>query len=248
MHIPAYAHPTIRSAVPVLPTSRHVAALDCCFCDEPFGDRLPVPLGPSSTSGFFGCHSCLRQLVSRARQSRDDAFARSVEQAEEEAAAWRAARGRHLADLDRVRLAADTVVAFAGAGEVEALRMAWLLVSLESAHAWATDYAPAPPPTVQIPDTELKEGRFQLDLAMVSAREAVAERLAYHLINESQPVDPELCAELECPDDCSGRHDDVHIDCGPDQIFEDLAEAGQQLPGHGGLLEQPVARQDGTQP
>jgi hypothetical protein len=35
-----------------------------------------------------------------------------------------------------------------------------------------------------------------------------------------------MCAEFECPEDCSGRHDSAHIDCGPDAVFDDLAEHG----------------------
>ncbi|MCZ0979411.1 hypothetical protein O1L60_10680 [Streptomyces diastatochromogenes] len=139
-----------------------------------------------------------------------------------------AARTRHLARLDRVREAAEAVAGLAGEEEPAALRIAWLLVSLESAYAWLPE-PPEPPPSVGGEAPELRDGAFRLDLAMISAREAVAERLAYHLLNEAQGEQPELCEEFECPADCSGRHDSSHIDCGPDAVFDDLAEQGVTL-------------------
>ncbi|WP_406738694.1 hypothetical protein OG365_26005 [Streptomyces sp. NBC_00853] len=132
-------------------------------------------------------------------------------------------RERHLARLDSLRQAAEAVAGLARGTEVEALRIAWLLVSLESAYTWVPD-APEPPASVDRTDSEMKDEAFRLDLAMIAAREAVAERLAYHLLNEAQPEESEMCEEFECPEECSGRHDSTHIDCGPDAVFEDLAD------------------------
>lgn len=109
MHIPGYAHPTIRSALPACPTSRHVEALDCCLCDTPFGDRMPVPLGPTPEAGLFGCRPCLTRLVARARRARDTALAQDAEQSRAESAAWRSTRERYLARIEAVRQAADSV-------------------------------------------------------------------------------------------------------------------------------------------
>ncbi|WP_354383729.1 hypothetical protein [Streptomyces sp. PvR034] len=134
-------------------------------------------------------------------------------------------RERHLSRLDSVRQAAEAVAALAEGEDTEALRVAWLLVSLESAHTWIPE-APDPPASMDQEDKELRDEAFRLDLAMITAREAVAERLAYHVINEAQPEDPEMCAEFECPEGCSGRHDSSHIDCGPDAVYEDLAQHG----------------------
>ncbi|MCQ8773415.1 hypothetical protein [Streptomyces telluris] len=226
MHIPAYAHDTIRTAVPRVPTSRQVGGVDCCLCDGPFGEELAaVPLGPTPTSGLFGCRPCLTRLVTRARRARDAALVQDAERARAESAAWVPVRERHLARLDSVRQAAEAVAGLAEGGETEALRVAWLTVSLESAYNWIPD-APEPPASVGPEDSELRDEAFRLDLAMIAAREAVAERLTYHLINEAQPEAPEMCEELECPEDCSGRHDSSHIDCGPDAVFDDLAEHG----------------------
>ncbi|MEU7579220.1 hypothetical protein AB0B50_16650 [Streptomyces sp. NPDC041068] len=115
--------------------------------------------------------------------------------------------------------------------DTEPLQVAWLLISLESAYAWVPD-TPDPPVSADREDSGLRDETFRLNLAMVTAREAVAERLAYHLINAAQPEEPEMCEEFECPKDCSGRHDSSHIDCGPDAVFEDLAR-------HGIIVEQP---------
>ncbi|WP_052849433.1 hypothetical protein [Streptomyces avicenniae] len=227
MHIPAYARDTIRAALLTrLPTSRQVGGLDCCLCNEPFGENLAVvPLGPTSTSGLFGCRPCLTRLVTRARRTRDTALADDAERANAEFETWMPIRERYLARLDSVRKAAEAVASLAEGEDTEALRVAWLLVSLESAYTWVPD-TPEPPPSMDREDMEMKDGAFRLDLAMITAREAVAERLAYHLLNEAQPDDPEMCAELECEEDCSGRHDSTHIDCGPDAVFDDLAEHG----------------------
>ncbi|MFF9699959.1 hypothetical protein ACF1FE_02000 [Streptomyces griseofuscus] len=226
MHIPPYAHDTIRAALPGIPTSRQVGALDCCVCDEPFGEDLAaIPLGPTPTSGLFGCRPCLTRLVRQARRARDTSLTRKAEQVRAEQAAWLPVRERHLARLDRVRQAAEAVAELARGTEAEAQQVAWLLVSLESAFNWIPS-APEPPASVDDGESELREEAFRLDLSLIAAREAVAERLAYHLINEAQPDEPEMCEEFECPEDCSGRHDSSHIDCGPDSIFDDLAEHG----------------------
>ncbi|MEU7179661.1 MULTISPECIES: hypothetical protein [Streptomyces] len=232
MHIPAYAHAAIRAAVPNMPTSRQVGGQDCCLCDKPFGEDLAaIPLGPTPESGVFGCRPCLARLVAQARRARDAALAQDAERVRAESAAWLPVRARHLARLDSVRQAAEAVAGLARGGDTEPLRAAWLLVSLESAYTWVPD-APEPPASADHEDPELRDGAFRLDLAMITAREAVAERLSYHLINTSQPEEPEMCEELECPEGCSGRHDSSHIDCGPDVVFEDLAE-------HGITVEQP---------
>ncbi|MEU8545168.1 hypothetical protein AB0C52_35085 [Streptomyces sp. NPDC048717] len=170
-------------------------------------------------------------LVAQARRSRADALVRCAEQAQSEEAAWEPLRRGHLARIGSVRQAAEAVAGIAREGKADPLRTAWLLISLESAYAWVPD-APKPPAPVAQEDQELKNEDFRMNLAMVSAREAVAERLAYHLINEAQPDEPEMCEEFDCPEDCSGRHDTSHIDCGPDAVFEDLA-------GHGVEIEPP---------
>ncbi|MGA5700160.1 hypothetical protein [Peterkaempfera bronchialis] len=226
MHIPSYAHATIRAALPTVPTSRQVDCLDCCLCDEPFDGRVPVPLGPTVTCGLFACRPCLTRLVARARRLRDFSLAQDAERARVESAIWAAERERYLAGLGSVREAAEAVTHLAEQEGLEPLQMAWLHVSLESAYVWATDDAPEPPGSADPDDPSLRDGKFRLNLEMISAREAVADRLAYHLINEAKPAEPELCAESECPKDCSGRHDSEHIDCGPDAIFEALKEHG----------------------
>ncbi|OCC07660.1 hypothetical protein [Streptomyces sp. PTY087I2] len=232
MHIPAYAHAMIRAALPGMPTYRHVEGRDCCLCDESFGEDLAaIPLGPTPTSGLFGCCPCLTRLVTRARRTRDAALQRDAERARVESAAWLPLREAHLARLDGVREAAEAVTGLAQDESVKALQVAWLLISLESAYTWVPE-TPEPPASVGSGDPELKDTRFRLALGMVAAREAVAERLAYHLINEAQTEAPEMCEEFECPEGCTGRHDSSHIDCGPDAVYEDLAE-------HGIIVEQP---------
>ncbi|MGW1466452.1 hypothetical protein ACWCPT_19140 [Streptomyces sp. NPDC002308] len=227
MHIPAYAHDTIRAAVlPRAHTSHHVGGLHCCLCDEPFGaDLAAIPLGPTEKSGLFGCRPCLTQLIARARRTRDAALVHDAAWNRVDSAAWEAARDHHLARLGSVREAAEAVAELAESGKIAPLGVAWLLISLESANTWVPD-TPEPKSSVDREETVLTDEAFRLSLAMITAREAVANQLAYHLINEAHPEEPEMCEELECPEGCSGRHDSSYIDCGPDAIFEDLAEHG----------------------
>ncbi|WP_018545481.1 hypothetical protein [Streptomyces sp. LaPpAH-108] len=230
MHIPAYAYATIRAALPTVPTSRQVGALECCLCSAPFGKDLgPVPLGPTPTSGLFGCRPCLSRLIRTARRSRDARLVRDAERARTEAALWDAQCERYLADLASVREAAEAVTRLTEEGTVEPLQAALLLVSLESAYAWVAEDIPKPPASVDAEDDPLRDADFRLHLEMIGAREAIADRLAYHLINEATPAQPELCWELDCPEDCSGRHETEHIDCGPDAVFEDLAKHGIEI-------------------
>lgn len=229
MHIPAYAHGMIRAAIPATPTGRQMTSLDCCVCGAPFGRDLgAVPLGPAQEAGLAGCRPCLRQLVTRARETRDSGLARNAEQVRKDSESWESVRDHCLAQLDAVRLAADEVAKLAGNEEVPPLRIAWLSISLESAHAWIPD-VPKPPASVGPEDHLLTNAEMLMYSAMTTARGAVADRLVYHLINEAQAEEPEMCGELECPDDCSGRHDTSHVDCGPDAIFEDLLEHGVSI-------------------
>lgn len=227
MHIPAYAHDMIRSAASLnVPTSRQVGGLDCCLCDRPFDQALAaITLGPTPTAGLFGCRPCLTRLVARAREARDAALTRGTDRARAESASWILLCERHVARLSTVRQAAEAVAELARSEDTEALRVAWLLISLESAYTWIPD-APKPPIFVGHEDPEIKNEAFRLDLAMIEVRRKVAERLAYHLLNEGISENPEMCDEFECPEGCSGRHDSTHIDCGPDAIFDDLAEHG----------------------
>ncbi|MFD8851155.1 hypothetical protein [Streptomyces sp. NPDC059604] len=232
MHIPAYAHGTIRAALPAVPTARQMAGLDCCVCGAPFGRDLgAVPLGPVPEAGPSGCSLCLRRLITRARETRDAALTRSAQQVREDSAAWESVRDHHLARLDAVRRAAEEVAVLAGNEAVSPLQVAWLSISLESARNWIPD-TPEPPASVDPEDHPLTNAEMLLDSAVITARGAVADRLAYHLINEVQPDESEMCEELECPEDCSGRHDASHVDCGPDAIFEDLLR-------HGVTVEEP---------
>ncbi|WP_259470519.1 hypothetical protein [Streptomyces sp. 1114.5] len=198
------------------------------MCDQPFGGRVVVPLGPTPTTGLFGCRECLTRLVKRARRLRDSELVEEADLAHAQSAAWTAIRLRHLASLEHVRRAAEAVTGLAEDDDVEPLELAWLLVSLESAHSWTIEQASRPPGS-ESADEELREAGFRLSLEMISAREAVARRLVYHLINEAALPEPEVCAEMECPESCSGRHDSEHIDCGPDAVFEDLARHGIEL-------------------
>ncbi|MFF8692026.1 hypothetical protein ACF08W_07455 [Streptomyces sp. NPDC015144] len=232
MHIPAYAHGTIRAALPSVPTARQLSGLDCCMCDAPFGRDLgAVPLGPDPETGPSGCRPCLGRLVARARETRDAGLARNAEQVRKDSKAWESVRDHYMARLDAVRRAAEEVAELAGNEEVPPLRIAWLSISLESAHTWISE-APEPPASVDQEDHPLRNAEMLMGGAMIDARAAVADRLVYHLVNEAQPEEPEMCEELECPEGCSGRHDTSHIDCGPDAIFEDLL-------AHGVSIEEP---------
>jgi hypothetical protein len=71
--------------------------------------------------------------------------------------------------------------------------------------------------------------RVDLFVRLADAREAVAKKLGYYVINQEAPLEPELCDELDCEPDCSGRHEWVDIDWGPDGIFADLERHGVRI-------------------
>lgn len=247
MHIPAYARATIRAELPLVPTPGQVAGLDCCFCNEPFGRRAPVSLGGTEGFGLFACRPCLTHLVARARQLRDSALVRKAEQARKEATARAAERGRYLAELERVRRAAEAVAYLVTEKDLRASQTAWLFMELESAYAWVEDGAPEQPASVEDEDEIMQRKKFQLALEMISTRFAVANSLAYRIINDAMPPDPELCEEMECPEGCDGKHDFSDIDCGPDAILESLVEFGIDVEeGEYRTLSHPV--EDGEAP
>jgi len=192
--------------------------LHCCFCDTPFEDRAPIPLNSLAESDLNACRSCLTRLVAQARELRDTAHTQEASRVEAE-------RDRYIARIDRVRQAAAAVTQLAGDSDLEPLRAAWLHVSLESAYAWATA-GKREPSLADSSDTSLRDAELGLFIEMTLSREAVADRLAYHLISDDSPAEPEMCAEYECPADCSGKHEISEIDCGPDAIFEDLMGHG----------------------
>ncbi|MEV6597122.1 hypothetical protein AB0M36_09705 [Actinoplanes sp. NPDC051346] len=230
MHIPSYAHDAIRAAALLnLPSSQQVGGLHCCLCDEPFGEgRAAVPLGPTPKSGLCGCRSCLTRLITRARRDRDAALAHDAKDVRAEGASWNAVRERHLAQVAGVRQAAEAVAGLVRSNDTQAMDIAWLLISLESAYNWIP-HAPEQPASVGQEDRRIQDEAFRLDLAMMTAREAVASRLAYHLLNQAGRVEPEMCEEFECPEGCLGRHDATYIDCGADAVFDDLAKFGIAL-------------------
>jgi hypothetical protein len=228
MHIPAYAHATIRVALPPDPTDTQAQGLNCCLCSRPFEALAPVALTLVAESDLSACRPCLTQLVSQARQSRDAAYTEEARRVRSDQAKWIAARDRYLAQATRVRQAAESVARLACDDNVTAHGVAWLYVALESAYAWGRDGEPTDSQPTQS-TISIKEASTDVFIAMTLAREAIADRLAYHVINQDLPLEPEACAELDCPEGCSGKHEWSEIDCGPDAIFDHLQEYGVSL-------------------
>ncbi|WP_146877607.1 hypothetical protein [Actinomadura madurae] len=128
--------------------------------------------------------------------------------------------------IENVRRAGEAVERLAETGSLEPLQLAWLVVSLESAHAWAVEERPESLSAATEDGAEVERVELALFIQMHQVRSLVANVFTYHLINEAAPAEPEMCAEFECPSDCQGRHDADHIDCGPDDIYEALAQHG----------------------
>jgi hypothetical protein len=217
MHIPAYAYATIQAALPTAPLPSQVPGANCCLCDMPFRGGVRVPLNAFTESDLEACRPCLTRLVAQARRLRDNAFTEETNRIRAELAEWKVTQDRHVASIERVRQAADAVTQLLDEDDIAPLRTAWLHVSLESAYAWVTEDNPAPPSTADPSDTSTREAEAGLFIAMTMARERIADRLAYHLISEASPLEPEMCAEFECPADCSGKHEISQIDCRPQQ-------------------------------
>ncbi|WP_432861779.1 hypothetical protein [Microbispora rosea] len=172
---------------------------------------------------LFACRGCLTAFVAQIRRKHHAASGRVVQRP---IGTLLPALNRYLSSIENVRRAGEGVERLAEAGNLESLQLAWLLVSLESAHTWAVDERPESLSAATEGSAEVKRVEFALFLQMYQVRSLVANAFAYHLINEAAPAEPETCAEFECPPDCQGRHDVEHIDCGPDDIYEALARHG----------------------
>ncbi|MEV4224858.1 hypothetical protein [Nonomuraea sp. NPDC049725] len=200
--------------------------MNCALCDEPFASpgNQRIAVEPGNDDSLYACRDCLTAFVAQVRRERHAASERAVESAGD---TLPPALKRYLSSVENVRRAGDAVERLAEAGNLEPLQLAWLVVSLESAHAWAMEERPVP----LSPEggAEVKRIEFALFLQMHQVRSLVANIFTYYLINQAAPAEPETCAEFECPSDCQGRHDVEHIDCGPDEIYE-------ALEGHGVII------------
>ncbi|MCO6005257.1 hypothetical protein NE236_09690 [Actinoallomurus purpureus] len=198
---------------------------------------------PGNEDSLYACRDCLTAFVAQVRRQRH-------------AASRRAKQGysgtsppdlkRYLSSIENVRRAAEAVQRLAETESLEPLQLAWLVVSLESAHAWAVDERPEPLSAATEDGAEAKRAELALFIQMHQVRNLVANVFTYYLINEAAPAEPEMCPEFECPSDCQGRHDATHIDCGPDDIYEALARHGMAVrkedPGQGDDMNAEVAK------
>jgi hypothetical protein len=227
MHIPPYAHAEIQNAVPLEPTAAQRAGATCCLCDTSFAESGQERTAVLSGDGvrLHACRACLTPLVARARRRLHGRHATTTCDRPGHTTSP-TARERYLTGLDDVRRAAGAVAELVDDGELEPAQVAWLAVSLESAYAWATEDQPESSRSGNPVNASVARAEMELWVEMATARERIAHRLVYHVIDESAPPEPELCEEFECPPECSGRHETDWIDRGPDAIFEDLRSHG----------------------
>ncbi|MFC0040728.1 hypothetical protein [Actinomadura rayongensis] len=218
MHIPAYARRELLDAMPSEPSEEQARGSNCFLCDTPFAvaRERPIEVVSGENGSLHACRGCLTAFVAKVRRQR---HAAAEHAAHEENSKTPPLLTRYLTSIDNVRRAGEAVQHLAENGELEPPQLAWLMVSLESAHDWAAEERS------DIADTQAtKQAELDLFIQMVQVRSLAANILIYHVINEASPAEPELCAEMECPPECQGRHDAEHIDCGPDSIYEELAE------------------------
>ncbi|MFI6324621.1 hypothetical protein ACIBG8_44345 [Nonomuraea sp. NPDC050556] len=224
MHIPAYALGELLDAMPATTSENQALGVNCALCEESFASsgKQRIAVEPGNTDSLWACRECLTAFVAQVRRKRYAASGRAVQRQSGTLPALK----RYLSSIENVRRAGEAIERLAEAGDLEPLQLAWLVISLESAHAWAVEERPEPLSADTEGGAEVKRVELALFLQMYRVRSLVANVFTYYLINEAAPAEPEMCAEFECPPDCQGRHDAKHIDCGPDDIYEALARHG----------------------
>lgn len=225
MHIPAYAQDALLDAMPTTASENQALGVNCALCDEPFASsgKQRIAVEPGNDHSLYACRDCLTVFVAQVRRKRHAASGGAVHG---HSGTLPPALKRYLSSLENVRRAGEAVERLAESGNLEPLQLAWLVVSLESAHVWAVEERPESLSAATEVDAEVKRVELALFVQMYQVSSLVANVFTYHLINEAAPAEPEMCAEFECPSDCQGRHDVDHIDCGPDDIYEALARHG----------------------
>lgn len=225
MHIPAYAQDELLKATSTATNENQVRGVNCSLCDEPFAGsgKQRVVVESGSDNSLYACRECLTAFVAQVRRQRHTASGRAMQGHD---GTLSPALKCYLSSIENVQRAGEAIESLAEAGNLEPLQLAWLLVSLESAHAWAVEGRPEPLSAVTEDGAEVKRVEFELFVQMYQVRSLAANVFTYHLISETAPAEREMCAEFECPSDCRGRHDVEHIDCGPDDIYEALARHG----------------------
>ncbi|MEV4059645.1 hypothetical protein [Nonomuraea dietziae] len=228
MHIPAYAQDELLNAMSAATSENQALGVNCALCDEPFASsgKQRIAVKPDNDDYLSACRDCLTAFVAQVRRKLHAASERAVQR---HGGALPSALKRYLSSIENVRRAGEAVERLAEAGNLEPLQLAWLMVSLESAHAWAVEERPESLSAAMEGGAEAKRVEFALFLQMYQVRSLVANIFTYYLINEAAPAEPEMCSEFECPPDCQGRHDAEHIDCGPDDIYEALARHGMTV-------------------
>jgi hypothetical protein len=211
--------------MPTAPSEKQALGVICALCDEPFADsrRPRIAVEPGNADSLYACRDCLTAFVAQVRRQRYVASGRA---GQGHGGTLPPALKRYLSAIENVRRAGEAVERLAETGSLEPLQLAWLMVSLESAHAWAVEERPESFSAATEDGAEIERVELALFIQMHQVRSLVANVFTYHLINEAAPAEPEMCAEFECPSDCQGRHDADHIDCGPDDIYETLAQHG----------------------
>jgi hypothetical protein len=234
MHIPAYALDEIHDSIPSALNLQQAEGTHCCFCNSPFPQpRLRVPLRSAEGLSLNGCRPCLTALVARVRRQRDSNLTEQIPRPHLDDLIQGREEQEYLNSLMNATRAAKAVTRLLADKDLSPQEVAWVAVALESAFDWATSGKERLPCLADSPDSPFAKTEVCLYLEMSSAREFIAHRLVYHVLNESSSPEPEMCEEFECPADCSGRHEFDHIDCGPDEIFDALARHGVELPEEG---------------
>lgn len=204
MHIPAYAQDELLHAMPPAPSENQTLGVNCSLCDESFAGSgtQRIAVEPGNEDSLYACRDCLTAFVAQVRRQRHAASGRT---AQGHSGTLPPALKRYLSSIENVRRAGEAVERLAEAGNLESLQLAWLMVSLESAHAWAVAERPEPLSAVSEGVVEVKRVELELFIQMHQVRSLVANVFTYYLINQAASAEPEMCAEFECLSDCQGH-------------------------------------------
>lgn len=227
MNIPGHAESLVQERIPADLDADQIAGRHCVYCGVDFAAtrRKPVPVGQDRN--VRGCRYCLTEIIAEARVERDKA-ARGAKLKEEARVRYnRSLAERYRQASNELHLAVQCIEELVEEEVLDALELSYLMLQMESAYEWAKTWKPE----MYLEDGPSPMADLDLELKILHLHKSAFRNLAYQVINEAMLPEPDMCEDLECPEDCDGKHEWSDIDFGYDSVFERLSEHGCYFEG-----------------